>query len=278
MLVGTSGNTDSFKGGFNRPLVYNSILAFRRGRGRRICNCSGIVVLTKNMNCNARHSYLGNAPRTNGGIIIVNKSGCHVNLNNNSMSSMSAKHCDDNVRLGTIRHTGTRVRGHTCGIMHTLYRRRAGPIISVRSRNSTKRMGYLSRLMRRYNNLVSVDGLPVNSAALSTGRVVTGRDRRHVNLLVRRRTVRRMHGMTRHRHTPVCMMNRAANSRHFTFRRTSNMHPFSLTMRRVFKSSPGACVISGAIRHRCRVPRCRISRLRRCLAGILRLRTITYGS
>lgn len=254
------------------------MLAFRRARGGRACTCSGIVVLTNNMNCNARHSYLGKRPRTNGGMIIVNNSGCHVKLNNNSISSISANHCDDKVRLGTMRHTGTRVRGHTGGIIHTLYRRSRGPIMSVRSRNSTKRIGYLSRLMRRYNNLVSVDGLPVNSGALSTGRVVTGRDRRHVKLLVGRRTVRRMHRVTRHRHTPVCMMNRAANSRHFTFRRTSNIHPFSLTISRVFNSSPGACVVSGAMRHRCAVPRCRASGLRRCLARMLRLRTMTYGS
>lgn len=254
------------------------MLAFRRRRGNRGCTCSGIVVLTKKMNCNARHSYLGKRPRGKGGIIMVNNSGCHVNLNKNSISSIRANQCSSKVRLGTIRHTGTRVRGHTCGMIHTLYRRSGGPVISVRSRNSTNRIGYLSRLMRRGNKLVRVSGLPVNSRALSTGRVVTGRSRRHVKLLVSRSTVRRMRGVTSHRHTPVCAMNRAAKSTHFTFRRTSKMHPFSLTMSRVFNSSPGACVISGAMRHRCRGISCRASGLGRCVHHMLRLRTITYGS
>lgn len=209
---------------------------------------------------------------------MMNNSGCHVNLNNNSISSMSANHCDGNVRLGTVRHTGPRVRGHTCGLIHTLIRGSRGPMIDVRSRNSTNRLGYLSRLMRRYNNRVSVSGLPVNSGALDTGRVVTGRDRRHVNLLVSRGCVDRIRGVTSHRHTPVCIINRAANSTRFDFGRTSNIGPFSLSITRVFNRAPGAMVMSRAMRHGCRSMACSTSGLSRCLRHILRVRTITYGS
>lgn len=208
----------------------------------------------------------------------MNNSGCHVNVNKNTISSMGANRCADNVRLGTMRHTGPRVRGHISGIVHTVTRSSGGPIVSVRSRNTKNRLGYLSRLIRTANKRVSVDRLPINSPALSTGRVMNGRDRRHVNLLVGRRSITHMRHVTSHRHSPVCIMNRAAGSVGFMFRRTSNIGPVSVGLRCVFNGPPEAVVGSRAIRRACTPIICGRSRLRRCLRGMLRLRTITYGS